>query len=121
MVAIPFSVRHGSEVSGAKYKRHYYEDDDTRYPINLITINNQKGACNNMHRVHPTQKPVELMEYFVRTYTNEGDLVLDFTMGSGSTGVACQNLGRDFIGIELDKDYFEVAKKRINSTQSKLL
>ena len=110
-----------SDVCGTKYKKHFYVDDGTRYPINLITINNQKGECNNMHRVHPTQKPVELMEYFVRTYTNEGDLVLDFTMGSGSTGVACRNLNRDFIGIELDKDYFEVAKKRINSTQSKLL
>jgi len=58
--------------------------------------------------------PVALMEYLIRTYTNEGETVLDFTMGSGTTGVACQNTGRDFIGIELDPDYFEIARQRIN-------
>lgn len=62
---------------------------------------------------HPTQKPVQLMERCVKLWTNEGDTVLDFTMGSGSTGVACKNLNRDFIGIELDKDYFEIARERI--------
>ena len=62
---------------------------------------------------HPTQKPVDLLEYLVKTYTNEGDLVLDFTMGSGSTGVACMNLNRKFIGIELDENYFNIAKERI--------
>ena len=62
---------------------------------------------------HPTQKPVTLLEYLIKTYTNENDTVLDFTMGSGSTGVACKNLNRNFIGIELDKNYFDVAKKRI--------
>lgn len=64
--------------------------------------------------VHPTQKPVPLMEYLIRTYTNEGETVLDFTMGSGTTGVACKNLNRNFIGIELDEKYFEIAKERIN-------
>jgi len=63
---------------------------------------------------HPTQKPVALMEYLIKTYTNEGETVLDFTMGSGTTGVACKNLNRNFIGIELDKDYYEIAKKRIH-------
>jgi site-specific DNA-methyltransferase (adenine-specific) len=63
--------------------------------------------------LHPTQKPIALMEDLIRTYTNEGQLVLDFTMGSGTTGVACKNLNRRFIGIELDKDYFEIAQKRI--------
>ena len=63
--------------------------------------------------VHPTQKPVALIEYLIRTYTNEGETVLDFTMGSGSTGVAAQNLNRKFIGIEMDDHYFEVAKGRI--------
>ena len=62
---------------------------------------------------HPTQKPVKLMENLILTYTNEGETVLDFTMGSGTTGVACKNLNRKFIGIELDQDYFEIAKKRI--------
>lgn len=66
------------------------------------------------HRQHPTQKPVELMEYLVRTHTNEGDTILDPFMGSGTTGVACKNLGRDFIGIELDSDYFKIAEKRIS-------
>ena len=66
---------------------------------------------------HPTQKPVALMEYLIRTYTHPGDTVLDFTMGSGSTGVACVNTGRDFIGIELDPDYFAVAEKRIKAAR----
>lgn len=64
---------------------------------------------------HPTQKPVALLEYLIKTYTNKGDLVLDFTMGSGSTGVACINTNRKFIGIELDKHYFEIAKDRIEA------
>jgi len=62
---------------------------------------------------HPTQKPVALMEYLIKTYTNEGEIVLDFTMGSGTTGVACANLNRDFIGIEMDLDYFNIALERI--------
>ena len=63
--------------------------------------------------VHPTQKPVPLLEYLIKTYTNEGDLILDFTMGSGSTGVACMNLNRKFVGIELDEKYFNISKERI--------
>ena len=63
--------------------------------------------------LHPTQKPVDLLEYLIKTYTNEGELVLDFTMGSGSTGVACMNTNRRFIGIELDGDYFNIAINRI--------
>lgn len=65
--------------------------------------------------VHPTQKPVALLEYLIKTYTNEGELVLDNCMGSGSTGVACKHLNRKFIGIELDKEYFEIAKNRIEN------
>jgi site-specific DNA-methyltransferase (adenine-specific) len=65
--------------------------------------------------LHPTQKPVDLMEYLIKTYTNESETVLDFTMGSGSTGVACKNLNRKFIGIELDAEYFAIAKERIDS------
>ena len=64
---------------------------------------------------HPTEKPVALMEYLIKTYTNEGETVLDFTMGSGTTGVACMNTGRKFIGIEMDADYFEIAKNRIST------
>ena len=70
--------------------------------------------CNS--KLHPTQKPVALMEYLIKTYTNENELVLDFTMGSGTTGVACKNLNRRFIGIELDDKYFEIAKNRIENT-----
>ena len=77
-------------------------------PNSLLNFNNAQGT------EHPTQKPVALMEYLIRTYTNEGETVLDFTMGSGTTCVACQNTGRDFIGIELDPDYFEIARQRIN-------
>ena len=64
-------------------------------------------------KLHPTQKPVALMEYLIKTYTNEGETVLDFTMGSGTTGVACKNLGRNFIGIEKDDKYFEISQDRI--------
>ena len=62
---------------------------------------------------HPTQKPVALLEYLIKTYTQENEIVLDFTMGSGSTGVACVNTNRKFIGIEMDDKYFEIAEKRI--------
>lgn len=70
--------------------------------------------------LHPTQKPVALLEYLVKTYTNEGDTVLDNCMGSGSTGVACVNTGRNFIGMELDPRYFEIAQKRINEAAQKV-
>lgn len=79
------------------------------YPTNLLRISNAARAG----KVHPTQKPVALMEYLVITYTNEGDVVLDNTMGSGTTGVACMNTGRGFVGIERDPDYFKIAKQRI--------
>jgi len=68
--------------------------------------------------LHPTQKPVALMEYLIRTYTNPGETVLDFTMGSGTTGVAAANTGRRFIGIEMDADYFTVAQARIQKAQA---
>ena len=79
----------------------------TNYPKRILEYKNEKG-------LHPTQKPVALMEYLIKTYTNENELVLDFTMGSGTTGVACKNLNRNFIGIELDENYFKIAEKRIN-------
>lgn len=65
--------------------------------------------------LHTTQKPVALLEYLIKTYSNENETVLDFTMGSGSTGVACKNLNRNFIGFELDEHYFEIAKQRIEN------
>ena len=78
-----------------------------RYPKDIIKFNKDKGY-------HPTQKPVALLEYLIKTYTNEGEIVLDNCMGSGSTGVACRNTGRKFIGIELDDKYFEISKSRLN-------
>lgn len=83
-------------------------NDGTRYPRSVLRVSN-----DNHGSLHPTQKPVALMEYLIKTYTNEGDTVLDFTMGSGSTGVAAKNLNRSFIGIELDPEYFDIAKQRI--------
>ena len=88
-----------------------YHDDGTRFPLQIIECNR-----DSMYDIkyHPTQKPIELMEILVKTYTNEGDWVLDFTMGSGSTGVACANTNRNFIGIELDENYYKIADQRIN-------
>jgi len=74
-----------------------------------------KCVHNSSGKVHPTQKPIALMEYLIKTYTNENETVLDFTMGSGTTGVACKNLNRNFIGIELDNDYFDIAVDRIRN------
>ena len=83
------------------------------YPKSIIVEHSQQKECNNINRLHPTQKPVALMEYLIKTYTNENELVLDFTMGSGTTGAACKNTNRKFIGIELDDKYFNIAKERI--------
>ena len=83
-----------------------------KYPLSIIDI-----AKEHPQKYHPTQKPVALLEYLVKTYTNEGDTVLDNCMGSGSTGVACVNTKRNFIGIELDKQYFEIAEKRIKELE----
>ena len=82
----------------------------TNFPSDFLEYNNIFGK----NAIHPTQKPVALMEYLIKTYTNEGETVLDFTMGSGTTGVACKNLNRSFIGIELDPRFFKIAEKRIN-------
>lgn len=81
-----------------------------KYPRSILEISKHSSQGG----LHPTQKPVALMEYLIKTYTNKGEIVLDFCMGSGTTGVACKNLNRNFIGIELDEKYFEIAKKRIN-------
>jgi len=87
------------------------------YPTDILTISNasQKG------KVHPTQKPLPLMDYLIKTYTNEGETVLDFTMGSGTTGVACVNTNRNFIGIEMDENYFNIAEMRIKQSAKAIL
>lgn len=92
-----------------------------RYPHDVIHFSNWNGALfgkTEKATKHPTQKPVPVLEYLIKTYTNEGDTVLDNCMGSGSTGVACVNTGRDFIGIELDDNYFQIAEKRINDAMA---
>ena len=85
-----------------------------RYPRDVITISN-----SNTNSKHPTAKPVPLLEYFIKTYTNVGETVLDNCMGSGSTGVACVNTDRNFIGIELDHNYYDIAKERIEEAVTK--
>lgn len=90
--------------------------DGSRYPVDIIKFTSP--VCTAVKGLHPTQKPVDLLEYLIRTYTNEGETVLDNCMGSGSTGVACINTGRNFIGIELDENYFDIAKKRIQNALS---
>ena len=93
-------------VSGAD-ENDCYKQSVTGYPRGIVKFAQDSNA------LHPTQKPVALMEYLIRTYTNEGDVVLDNTMGSGTTGVACANTGRKFIGIEREPKYYEIAKARI--------
>jgi site-specific DNA-methyltransferase (adenine-specific) len=99
----------GGISNGLTHKKVY----DEWYPKTIIKISNAGSGVNS---VHPTQKPVALMEYMIKTYTLQGETVLDNTMGSGTTGVACKNLRRKFIGIEMDENYFNIAKKRIGIT-----
>jgi site-specific DNA-methyltransferase (adenine-specific) len=93
------------EVYGSAKSTHRNNPEGSRYPKTVLRFKQEKGF-------HPTQKPVEMMEYFIKTYSNEGDTVLDCTMGSGTTGVACLNTGRNFVGIESDPAYFATAKER---------
>lgn len=96
-----------------RFARRFALPDDQKYKSNVLSY---KKPYNGHH---PTEKPVPLLEDLIRTYTNEGDTVLDFTMGSGSTGCACANTGRRFLGIELDPGYFEIAQKRIAEAYGK--
>lgn len=107
--------RHRTHYSGQLYrgKQQRYTQKYTGYPVHLLEFS------RDSKRVHPTQKPVPLLEYLVRTYTDEGMTVLDCCMGSGSTGVACVNTGRNFIGIEMDDKYFQTASERIAETHRK--
>ena len=100
------------DVYGQKYKPAHTVDD-TRFPTSV-----QRFGCTGVNekrgKYHRTQKPVALCEWLINTYSNEGDVVLDFTMGSGSTGLACQNTNRGFIGIEMDEEIFKIAEERLN-------
>ncbi len=93
---------------------------ELRYPTNLVKFSSQTGECNNVNRLHPTQKPIELMEWLINTYTNENDLILDFTCGSGTTLVSAKKLHRNCIGIELEDKYCEISKSRLESNPETL-
>lgn len=111
--------KHGKEnnvYSKKSFRKKYYKQEYTGYPKQTLDFD----VVNSRESVHPTQKPVKLLEYLIKTYSNEGDTVLDFTMGSGSTGVACMNLNRKFIGIELEEEYYNIAEQRLmEATHSK--
>jgi site-specific DNA-methyltransferase (adenine-specific) len=103
---------HKSIVSGDSKKLVTpYTDTGFRYPVDVLEFRREVLGTT----VHPTQKPVALCEYLIKTYTNEGECVLDNTMGSDTTGVACMNTGRNFIGIERDERYFQIAEERIKT------
>lgn len=106
----PYRCKQGRHTTNyGDYKRgHLTESNGERYPIDIINFQREVS-------LHPTQKPVALLEYLIKTYTNESETVLDNCMGSGSTGVACVNTNRNFIGFELDENYFDIAKTRINN------
>ena len=101
-------VKNKNAVIHEKYDFSKDYDPSMAYPNDILKFNSERAGY-----LHPTQKPVALLEYLIKTYTLPGEIVLDFTMGSGSTGMACKNLGRKFIGIEKDEKYFEIAVKRI--------
>jgi len=119
----PNNVKDGS-IRKTKTTNNIYSD----FKNTIQNSTNKKYPKQNLYFkqqdpskiLHPTQKPIMLMEYLIKTYTSENETVLDFTMGSGTTGVACKHLNRNFIGIELDKEYFNIAKKRIDEAINKL-
>ena len=108
----PSIVKDGGAYNGSKgFINIRKKDDGTRYPT---TVQEFKNPNNNS--LHPTQKPLELMEYLIKTYSNENDIVLDNCMGSNTTGLACQRLNRQFIGIEKEKAYYDISVKRLSET-----
>ena len=116
---IPVNIKSGRKNKSSnlysKYDGGDYVQKVGNYPRSILFYPTE----GDKHRLHPTQKPVALFEYLIKTYTNEGETVLDNCMGSGTTGVACINTNRNFIGIELDDKYFEIAKQRISEAQNK--
>ena len=113
----PYKAKSGETTStnfGKFNGNHYTENKDgKRCPLSVLRFSGE----HNKGKQHPTQKPTDLLEWLIKTYTNDGETVLDNCMGSGSTGVACVNTNRNFIGIELDEGYFEISKKRIEEAQ----
>lgn len=107
-----------SEHYGNYNKNKTWKEDGTRYPHSVIKISNWNGALfgnNSKATKHPTQKPVELLDWLIKTYTNEGDTVMDCCMGSGTTGVSCKKNGRHFIGIEKEQSFYDVAVSRVTA------
>lgn len=95
-------------------------DGSLRFPLQTISISNRGAEVASGKRIHPTQKPVKLLEYLIKTYSNEGEIILDNCMGSGSTAIACINLDRNYTGFELDREYFEVAQDRIDKHKQEI-
>lgn len=112
----PYIVNRGNDSSNyGKQRATTTINNGFRYPRDIVKFKHDK------EKLHPTQKPVELLEYLIKTYTNENMLVLDNCMGSGSTGIACLNTNRRFIGIELDENYFQIAQDRIENHEKTML
>ena len=111
----PYKNKGGGKINSEHYKdknlrKSKIDNKGSRFPVSVLRFKKTDyGVC------HPTQKPIKMLEYLIRTYSNKNDTVLDFTMGSGSTGVACKRTNRNFIGIELDKDYYNIAVDRIEN------
>ena len=130
---IYYPIKEARQGSGAERVKHRFNETksgeftsiskakpdptELRYPSSVQEFNNRASGDRGFH---PTQKPVALLEYLIKTYSNEGDLVLDNCMGSGSTCVAAKNTNRDYIGIELDKNYYDIAVGRVNNTKKEL-
>lgn len=109
-----FSDNQGEHLGRNGLTKRVIENDGNHNPSSIIPIKAKRNLENGLH---PTQKPVDLLRYLVRTYTNAGETVLDFTMGSGTTGVACAMESRNFIGIELERKYYDIAERRISEAQ----
>ena len=118
------TIKSSDMFSGIKSNKFFKTDKnkpaEARYPKSIITYSKQSSECCNSQSIHPTQKPVKLIEYLIKTYSNEGDLILDNCSGSGTTAVACHNLKRRFICIEKDKDYFDASVERLKNAQAQL-
>lgn len=108
--------KHKSIITGVNKEVLPYNDTGYRYPCDVLKFNREKLGST----IHDTQKPVKLLEYLIKTFSDEGDVVLDNCMGSGSTGVACINTDRNFIGIEKDETYFKIAQERVTSVKEQL-
>jgi site-specific DNA-methyltransferase (adenine-specific) len=108
-----------NETYGLKKKEQYLYDEDYKYPDTKLEYHSRENELNSKHKIHPTQKPVALLEYLIKTYTNEGETVLDNCIGAGTTAIACKNTNRNFIGIEQEQKYVDIANERLNGTQLK--